>query len=105
MWKWTALSLALVACNPSAPGPSASPQARGPAQTATFAIEGMTCDSCAQAITETLERHPGVVSAQVSFDTRTAVVRYAGTSPDALEAAIESLGYEAEPSEAEGDGS
>ncbi len=59
-------------------------------------ITGMTCDSCAEHVKEALERVPGVQSALVSYPKGTAQLAIeAGTSPDALTAAVAGLGYKA----------
>ena len=43
-------------------------------QTFTFTVEGMTCNNCAQSLTETLQKMEGVESASVDFSTKTAKV-------------------------------
>ena len=59
-------------------------------------IIGMTCDSCAAHVKETLEKVPGVQTALVSYPTGTAQLAIEpGTSPDALTAAVVGLGYKA----------
>ena len=59
-------------------------------------ITGMTCDSCAAHVKEALEKVPGVQSAIVSYPNGTAQLAVeAGTSPDALTAAVAGLGYRA----------
>lgn len=59
-------------------------------------ITGMTCDSCAAHIKEALEKVPGVQSAQVSYAKSSAQLAVeAGTSHDALVAAVAGLGYRA----------
>ena len=59
-------------------------------------ITGMTCDSCAAHVKEALEKVPGVQSALVSYPKGTAqLATEAGTSPDALTAAVVGLGYKA----------
>jgi mercuric reductase len=62
----------------------------------TLKITGMTCDSCAAHVKEALEKVPGVQSALVSYPKGTAQLAIeAGTSPDALTAAVAGLGYKA----------
>lgn len=57
-------------------------------------IDGMTCTSCAAHIQEALEKVPGVRSASVSYPERVAqVAAEEGVSPDALTAAVATLGY------------
>jgi mercuric reductase len=59
-------------------------------------ITGMTCDSCAVHVKEALENVPGVQSAEVSYTKGSAQLAIAaGTSPDALIAAVAGLGYRA----------
>ncbi|GCB05261.1 mercury(II) reductase [Ralstonia sp. SET104] len=59
-------------------------------------IAGMTCDSCAAHVKEALENVPGVQSAQVSYAEGSAQLAIdAGTSPEALIAAVTGLGYRA----------
>jgi cation-transporting ATPase V len=60
-----------------------------------FAVEGMTCGSCAARVQRVLGRQPGVLSADVNFATATAhVVRAVRPgSPDELCAAVENIGY------------
>jgi Cu+-exporting ATPase len=65
-----------------------------PQETLTLAVEGMHCAACAQRIEKVLSRLPGV-SAQVSFASEQALVRYpSGTSDaDALIAAVVQAGF------------
>ncbi len=59
-------------------------------------ITGMTCESCAVDVKHALEQVPGVRSAEVSYTQgRARVALGAGTSPDALIAAVTGLGYRA----------
>jgi Cu+-exporting ATPase len=80
---------------PSLP-PPAQPTAAGPAQTATLAIEGMTCASCANFVERALTRTPGVQSAQVNLATEKATVAFSPTLTDRaqLKAAVEAAGYQ-----------
>ena len=62
----------------------------------TLNITGMTCDSCAVHVKDALEKVPGVRSAEVSYAKGSARLAIeAGTSPDALTAAVARLGYRA----------
>ncbi len=62
----------------------------------TLKITGMTCDSCAVHVKDALEKVPGVQSADVSYAKGSAQLAVeAGTSPDALTAAVAGLGYRA----------
>jgi len=64
-------------------------------QTATLAIEGMTCASCANFVERALSRAPGVQSAQVNLATEKATVAFAPGLTDRaqLAAAVEAAGY------------
>jgi heavy metal translocating P-type ATPase len=64
-----------------------------------FAVEGMTCSSCATRVQKTLAQQVGVAQAQVNFATGTARVDYrAGQADiDALRAAVDRIGYHLEP--------
>ncbi|HYE94717.1 MAG TPA: heavy metal translocating P-type ATPase, partial [Rubricoccaceae bacterium] len=68
-------------------------------QTATLAVEGMTCASCVARVERALGRVEGVVEANVNLATEKATVRFdpAATRPDALAAAVERAGYAAHP--------
>jgi Cu+-exporting ATPase len=80
--------------------PPISPTDLGPVETATLAIEGMTCASCANFVERALKRTPGVQSAQVNLATEKATVAFAPTLTDrtGLKAAVEAAGYHvAEP--------
>src|SRR5215208_1045181 len=68
----------------------------------TLALEGMTCASCAARIERTLNKLDGV-QATVNYATETAAVRYDPhvVAPDALVAAVESVGYNAAPAQKE----
>ncbi|MDE3208342.1 MAG: FAD-dependent oxidoreductase, partial [Pseudomonadota bacterium] len=64
--------------------------------TITLQINGMTCDSCAVHVKDALVKVPGVHSADVSYANGSAKLNVkAGTSPDALTAAVAELGYRA----------
>ena len=59
-------------------------------------ISGMTCGSCAAHVKKALEKVPGVQAALVSYSKGTAEVSIeSGTSPEALIAAVDGLGYKA----------
>ena len=81
------LSLAALACQRAAP-PS----------TATYEVEGMTCDACAANIETSVGEIEGVLSARVSYEDGRAEVTYdpARLAPGAVEAAMERMGYTAE---------
>ena len=64
-----------------------------------FAVEGMTCPGCTTPVQATLEQNPGVTSAEVNFDDKTARVKYdpSRVSIDQLITAIQDLGFTATP--------
>jgi periplasmic mercuric ion binding protein len=47
-----------------------------PPQTATLAVENMTCGTCPIVVKKPLERVPGVTSTSVDFDRKTATVTF-----------------------------
>lgn len=61
------------------------------------AVEGMHCTSCASGIKSMLKRTPGVVSAEVNFERKEAVVEFkpADTSREKIVEAIKNLGFRA----------
>ncbi len=61
-------------------------------------IPSMDCAACALGIQSTLRKQPGVVTAQVSYDTKEAVVQYDTTklSPEQIVATIDETGFKAE---------
>ena len=64
---------------------------------AEFNIEGMTCDSCAADIKETLEDAAGVREADVTFKRKTAIVDFDDETvqQSTLVKKIQDLGYRA----------
>jgi Cu+-exporting ATPase len=69
-----------------------------PEQTLRFAIGGMTCAACSSRVERALGKVPGVSAATVNLATEQAAVSVrAGTSPQALVAAVEKAGYTATP--------
>jgi copper chaperone len=66
--------------------------------TSTIRVTGMTCGHCVQAVGDALKSVPGVASADVNLDAGNAEVRYdeERTTPEALAAAVQEEGYEAE---------
>lgn len=65
---------------------------------ARFKVTGMTCGGCEMTIIKALEKTPGVLKSEVSYERGEAVVDYdAGqTTPEKIRAAINSTGYTAE---------
>jgi periplasmic mercuric ion binding protein len=47
-----------------------------PPQTATFAVENMTCGTCPIVVKKALEKVPGVSATAVDFDKKTATVTF-----------------------------
>lgn len=66
-------------------------------QSVTLKIQGMHCGGCAQSIKRLLERQPGVESAEVSFESGEARVRFdpARLSEQQLVSVLEPPGYQA----------
>jgi Cu+-exporting ATPase len=64
----------------------------------TFAVRGMTCAACQSFVQKTLEEQPGVQRASVNLMLHNATVSFdpARATPDALVAAVNETGYEAE---------
>ena len=64
-------------------------------RTVTLEVEGMNCASCPYIVDMALERVEGVAGATVSYEKRTAVVRFddARTSSNALTRATAAAGY------------
>lgn len=64
-------------------------------RTVTLAVENLTCASCPYIVEKSLERVDGVVAATVSFEQRTASVRFddSRTDVDALTRATRDAGY------------
>jgi len=58
-------------------------------------IEGMTCTHCVKHIKEALESEPGVKSAEVSLDKKSATVEHEDkVHLDSLKAAVMEAGYQ-----------
>lgn len=64
-------------------------------------IPSMDCAACAVSIQTKLLKQTGVVTAQVSYDAKEAVVRYDATklSPETIIAVIDETGFKAEPAD------
>jgi heavy metal translocating P-type ATPase len=65
--------------------------------TVELSVRGMTCASCVGRVEAALRATPGVLDAAVNLATERATVRVLGTPAAELVAAIEAIGYEAEP--------
>ena len=66
-----------------------------------IAVEGMTCQSCVEAITHEVGRLEGVRSVEVDLEAEKAVVTFTEGAIElaSIEETIEQIGYEAEPGE------
>jgi copper ion binding protein len=64
--------------------------------TATFHIDGMTCQGCVASVTRALKTLSGVTDVTVSLNDKRATVQYddTQTTPAALIAAIEDAGFD-----------
>lgn len=62
-----------------------------------IAIEGMSCDNCARGIKAMLKRTAGVISAEVSFERREAMVDYdtERTTREKILEVVNNMGYKA----------
>jgi len=70
--------------------------ARAANATATLHIEGMTCAGCETAVKMVLKKTPGVISSEVSYEEKRAVVSYdaAKTTPAKIAKAVaDALSY------------
>ncbi|GAB4365941.1 MAG: hypothetical protein Kow00114_23540 [Kiloniellaceae bacterium] len=84
----------------TAPTPAAAQSATvqvAAAQTATFAIQNMTCALCPVTVKKAMEGVAGVESVSVDFDAKTATVVFdpSVTNADAIAAASANAGYPA----------
>ncbi len=70
-------------------------QIAGPTVKQTFPVLGMTCAGCAASVESMLSHTEGVRSAAVNFAANTVLVEYVkGTSPESLQKALQSVGYD-----------
>lgn len=78
---------------------SAASASLGDVSEAFLDLEGMTCAGCAVSVQAALEKQPGVTSATVNLDDKTAHVKYDGSrvSVDQLINAVRDLGFAARP--------
>jgi copper chaperone CopZ len=65
-------------------------------ETITYTVPGMTCDHCSAAVASELRTVGGVQAVNVDLDTKLVTIVGAGLEDEALRAAIEEAGYEAE---------
>ena len=71
----------------------------GGTQTATFAVDGMTCASCVRVVEKTVERLPGTAGPSVNLATERLTVDFdpSVVSEDDIVAAVKAAGYGAMP--------
>ena len=62
-------------------------------ETATFAVDGMSCAACVSRVASALEQVPGVKSAVVNLATNEATVRHLSLPHKTLQEAVERAGY------------
>ena len=67
-----------------------------PMSSATYRVPGMTCGHCVSAIESELAAVPGVESVQVELETKVVAVSGEPLDDEAIRAALEEAGYEAE---------
>jgi copper chaperone CopZ len=65
-------------------------------ETRVYAVPGMHCDHCKAAVAQELERVAGVDAVDVDLGTKLVSVRGEALDDDALVAAIDEAGYDAE---------
>ncbi len=70
---------------------------RGMSDSITYAVPGMHCDHCVAAVEQELSAVSGVESVDVDLATKLVVVTGNALDDDALRAAIDEAGYDAEP--------
>jgi copper chaperone len=65
--------------------------------TASFAVDGMTCNGCVKSVTNAIRQAPGVAGVDVSLGDKRATVTYdpAAGSPAQIVAAIVDAGFDA----------
>jgi copper chaperone len=64
-------------------------------QELSYTVAGMSCGHCKAAVTDEVERIPGVEAVEVDVDSKLVVVHGERVSDDAVRAAIREAGYEA----------
>jgi mercuric ion binding protein len=68
-------------------------------RTVTLEVSNMTCALCPITVKKAITKVPGVLDAQVDYDTKTAVVRFETekTTVDAITGATTNAGYPSKP--------
>jgi copper chaperone CopZ len=59
-----------------------------------FAVKGMTCQHCADSVTEEVEQVPGVTGVKVNLESGHVTVDGSGFSDDEIHTAVDEAGYE-----------
>ena len=62
----------------------------------TYRVDGMTCSHCTAAVTDEVARVAGVRSVDVDLEAKLVRVSGEGVAPDAVVAAIDAAGYDAQ---------
>jgi copper chaperone len=62
----------------------------------TYRVDGMTCDHCRAAVSDEVAKVAGVASVDVDLQTKLVRVSGEGVADDAVVAAIDEAGYDAE---------
>lgn len=65
-------------------------------ETMELKVPGMSCGHCEAAVKGEIAKLPGVASVSVDLDTKVVVVEGEGLDWDAIAAAVDEAGYEAE---------
>jgi copper chaperone len=65
-------------------------------ETQTYRVDGMTCDHCKAAVSEEVVKVAGVEAVDVDLDTKLVRVFGEGVDHDAVVAAVDEAGYDAE---------
>ena len=66
-------------------------------ETLTYRVDGMTCDHCKAAVTQEVTKVAGVAGVDVDLDTKLVRISGAQVDRDAVVAAIDEAGYDAQP--------
>lgn len=61
-----------------------------------YRVPGMHCGNCEQAVKQEIAKAAGVATIEIDLDSKVVVVRGDNLSDEALRAAIDEAGYEAE---------
>jgi copper chaperone CopZ len=96
-----ALLVAVPACSQSAPTPASTGATAPGTVRAAYAITGMHCGGCADAIVAEVGEVKGVKGVQCTFESKCAVIEFTDPAAKAdAERAITKLGYKIAPCEA-----